>query len=121
MYLSRGPHYAGIKIYNNLPTQIKLLSGNFNQFEKDYKYFLQLHSFYTLALNLYVLYSINVWNLYEYLKCYILSLWCFIVLLNHEYDNFYLFYLEWYAWWQILYPMVALLEVDYSNSQWMNE
>ena len=54
------------------------------------------------------------------MNCYILSLWRFIVLLNHEYDNLYLFYLEWYAWWQILYPVVALLEVDYSNSQWMN-
>jgi hypothetical protein len=29
--------------------------------------------------------------------------------------------LQWYAWWQILYPMVALPEVDYLNSQWMNE
>ena len=45
----RGPHYAGIKICNNLPTQIKLLSGNFNQFKKPLKDFLQLHSFYTLA------------------------------------------------------------------------
>jgi hypothetical protein len=27
----KGPHYAGIKIYNNLPTQINLLSSNFNQ------------------------------------------------------------------------------------------
>jgi len=35
----RGPHYAGIKIYNNLPTQIKLLSSNFNQFEKALKNF----------------------------------------------------------------------------------
>jgi hypothetical protein len=34
-----GPHYAGIKIYNNLPTPIKLLSGNFNQFKKAHKDF----------------------------------------------------------------------------------
>lgn len=27
----RGPHYAGIKIYNNIPIQIKPLSSNFNQ------------------------------------------------------------------------------------------
>ena len=52
MYLSiyqKGPHYAGIKIYNNLPTHIKQLSSNFNQFKKALKDFLQLHSFYTLA------------------------------------------------------------------------
>jgi len=45
----RGLHYAGIKIYNNNPTQIKLLPSSFNQFKKVLKDFLQLHSFYTLA------------------------------------------------------------------------
>jgi hypothetical protein len=45
----RGPYNDGIKIYNNLPNQIKLLSSNFNQFKKALKYF--LHSFYTLAEN----------------------------------------------------------------------
>ena len=30
----RGPHYAGIKIYNNIPIQIKLLSGNFDRVKK---------------------------------------------------------------------------------------
>jgi len=35
MYIyQRGPHYAGIKIYNNNTTQIKLLSSGFNQFKK---------------------------------------------------------------------------------------
>jgi hypothetical protein len=45
----RGPYNDGTKIYNNLPTQIKLLSSNFNQFKKALKYF--LHSFYALAEN----------------------------------------------------------------------
>jgi hypothetical protein len=45
----RSPHYAGIKIYNNLPTQIKLLSSNFNQFKKVLKNFLELHTFHTSA------------------------------------------------------------------------
>jgi len=45
----RGPHYACIKMYNNVPIQIKLLSSNFNQFKKALRDFLQLHSFYTLA------------------------------------------------------------------------
>jgi hypothetical protein len=45
----RGPHYACIRIYKNVPIQIKLLSSNFNQFKKALKYF--LHSFYTLAEN----------------------------------------------------------------------
>jgi len=31
----RGPHYADIKIYNNLPIQINLLPSNFNQFKKS--------------------------------------------------------------------------------------
>lgn len=30
----RGPRYAGIKTCNNLPTQIKPLSSNCNQFKK---------------------------------------------------------------------------------------
>jgi len=46
---SRGPLHAGIKIYNNLPIQIKLLSSNINQFKIALKEFLQLHSIYTLA------------------------------------------------------------------------
>ena len=45
----RGPLHAGIKIYNNLPDQIKLLSSNINQFKIALKEFLQLHSFYSLA------------------------------------------------------------------------
>ena len=36
----RGPHYACIKIHNNIPTQIKLLSSSFNQFKKVLKDFL---------------------------------------------------------------------------------
>jgi len=30
----RGPHYAGVKICSNNPTQIKLLPSSFNQFKK---------------------------------------------------------------------------------------
>ena len=45
----KGPQYAGTKIYHNLPTQIKLVSSNFNQCKRALKGFLQLHSFYTLA------------------------------------------------------------------------
>ena len=45
----RGPHYAGIKIYTNNPTQIKLLPSSFNQFKKVLKDLFQLHSFYTSA------------------------------------------------------------------------
>ena len=45
----RGPHYACIKIYNNVPIQIELLSSNFNQFKNTLKDFLHLCSFYILA------------------------------------------------------------------------
>jgi len=45
----RGPLHTGIKIYNNLPVPINLLSGNINQFKIALKEFLQLHPFYALA------------------------------------------------------------------------
>jgi hypothetical protein len=47
--LSKESSFAGIKIYNNFPIQIKLLLSDFNQFKKALNIFLQLHSFYTLA------------------------------------------------------------------------
>jgi hypothetical protein len=43
-----GPYYSGIKVFNNLPSQIKDLSHNRNQFKRALKKFLYLHSFYTL-------------------------------------------------------------------------
>ena len=55
-----------------------------------------------------------------FMNCYLLSFWCFIVLFNHDYHNFCLF-LTGYAWWQILYPMVALPEVDYFISQYVKD
>jgi hypothetical protein len=100
----KGPHYGGTKIYNNLPTQIKLLSSNFNHCKRALKDFLVTFILYfsrifilQQELNLHVLYSTNVWNLYTvyyctgFKNCYLLSLWCFIVLLNHDYTCFYLF------------------------------
>ena len=45
----RSPLYAGIKMYNNLPIQIKLLSSSFNWFKRALKDYLQLQSFYTSA------------------------------------------------------------------------
>jgi len=40
--------YSGIKVFNNLPSQIKDLSHNRNQFKRALKNFLYFHSFYTL-------------------------------------------------------------------------
>jgi hypothetical protein len=44
-----GTHYSGINMFNNyLPTHIKILSHNVNQFRLALRDFLHLHSFYTL-------------------------------------------------------------------------
>jgi hypothetical protein len=45
----KGTHYSGIKVFNSLPSQIKDLSHNRNQFKRALKYFLYFHSFYTLG------------------------------------------------------------------------
>jgi hypothetical protein len=44
----QGSYYSGVKIYNKLPTHIKQLSDNPITFELKFKYFLYLHSFYSL-------------------------------------------------------------------------
>jgi hypothetical protein len=43
-----GTYYAGIKVLNYLPTHIKNVSHNVNQFRLALRDFLHLHSFYTL-------------------------------------------------------------------------
>jgi hypothetical protein len=45
----KGPYYSGIKVFTNLPSQIKDVSYNQNQFKHALKNFLYLHSFYTLV------------------------------------------------------------------------
>jgi hypothetical protein len=44
----KGPQYTGIKVYNNLPDNIKQLSSNKSQFKKALLQFLYLHSFYSI-------------------------------------------------------------------------
>jgi len=44
----KGTHDSGIKLFNSLPSQIKDLSHNRNQFKRALKNFLYFHSFYTL-------------------------------------------------------------------------
>ena len=44
----KGAYYYGIKVFNGLPSQIKDLSANRNQFKCALKSFLYSHSFYTL-------------------------------------------------------------------------
>jgi hypothetical protein len=43
----KGPQYFGVKVYNNLPGNIKQLSSNKNQFRKALLQFLHLQSFYS--------------------------------------------------------------------------
>jgi hypothetical protein len=44
----KGPQYTGIKVYNNLPDNIKQLSSNKSQSKKALLQFLYLHSFYSI-------------------------------------------------------------------------
>jgi hypothetical protein len=44
----KGAYYYGIKVFNSMPTQIKDLSANRNQFRCALESFLYSHSFYTL-------------------------------------------------------------------------
>jgi hypothetical protein len=44
----RGTQFIGIKIFNNLPNNIKQLYGNINLFKKALLQFLYLHSFYSI-------------------------------------------------------------------------
>jgi hypothetical protein len=60
----KGAYFAGIKIFNHLPENIKKLSGDINKFKKELKKFLLLGSFYSIEeffdwtslRNLYTLY-----------------------------------------------------------------
>jgi hypothetical protein len=44
----KGPEFMGIKVYNNLPGNIKLSSNNKKVFRKALLLFLQFHSFYSV-------------------------------------------------------------------------
>jgi hypothetical protein len=44
----RGVNYAGVKIFNKLPVEIKNTSSNLNKFKAMLKHFLITHSFYTV-------------------------------------------------------------------------
>ena len=57
----QGIHYSGVKIYNNLPLDIKQLSDNPRLFEQKLKKFLHFYSFYSLEE--YFQYNLNFLNL----------------------------------------------------------
>jgi len=44
----KGAYYSGIKIFNNLPLEIKNIAGNQKKFKIAFKKFLYTYSFYTL-------------------------------------------------------------------------
>jgi len=44
----KGAYYSGIKIFNNLPLEIKNVAGNQKKFKIALKKFLQTYSFYTI-------------------------------------------------------------------------
>jgi hypothetical protein len=44
----KSPAYAGVKIYNHLPTNIKNLACDIKSFKKLLKRYLHEHSFYTI-------------------------------------------------------------------------
>jgi hypothetical protein len=47
--LQKGVFYTGIRIFNNLPHNIKNLSNDINEFKYALKKFLQVGSFYSLG------------------------------------------------------------------------
>jgi hypothetical protein len=49
MIYQQKPHYFGIKVYDELPSQMKNLSCNVKQFKGALNNFLQLHLFRTLV------------------------------------------------------------------------
>ena len=44
----KGTYYTGIRVFNSLPSEIKELYHNRNQYKRALKNFLYFHSFYTL-------------------------------------------------------------------------
>jgi hypothetical protein len=44
----KGPYYSGIKIFNNLPLEIKKVAGDQKKVQNCSEKFLYTHSFYTL-------------------------------------------------------------------------
>jgi hypothetical protein len=44
----KSPTYAGVKIYNHLPADIKDLADDIKSFKKALKNYLHVHSFYTV-------------------------------------------------------------------------
>jgi hypothetical protein len=44
----KGVHYAGIKIFNKLPIEIKNTSNNLKRFKVALRQFLNTHSFYAV-------------------------------------------------------------------------
>jgi hypothetical protein len=44
----KSPAYAGVKIYNHLPSDIKDLACDMRSFKKALKIFFHVHSFYTV-------------------------------------------------------------------------
>jgi hypothetical protein len=44
----KGVHYAGIKIFNKLPIEIKNTCNNLKKFKVALRHFLNTHSFYTV-------------------------------------------------------------------------
>jgi hypothetical protein len=44
----KGVYYAGIKIFNKLPIELKNTSNNFKKFKVVLRHFLNTHTFYTV-------------------------------------------------------------------------
>jgi hypothetical protein len=62
MMFHKSPAYAGVKIYNHLPSDIKDLACDMRSFKKALKNCLHVHSFYTV--DEFLMYSISRGNIY---------------------------------------------------------
>jgi hypothetical protein len=65
-----GAYYSGIRVFNSLPSQIKDLSHNRDQFKCALKIFLYFHSLYILAVTGFKILT-NVQPLFHVLKFYL--------------------------------------------------
>jgi len=75
----KGTYYTGIRVFNSLPSQIKELCHNRNQFKRALKYFLYFHSFYTLCEYFSCNKILKHLLLFSYFLCSKVSSWEFFI------------------------------------------
>jgi hypothetical protein len=104
--VQKGVSFTGIRIFNNLPYSMKILSNDVNKFKYSLKKFLHVGSFYSLGeyfewktrddLNSYKSFIVIAW-----------SLGVFLYIIDCLFIRWRLISMYWLMWW--------------INNEWMNE